>query len=157
MEPDISISEESRKNVASILGKLLANEFVLYTKTRRYHWNVTGPHFNDYHKVFEGQYDELAEDIDAIAERIRSLGVMVAASLTEFKERTNLEEHPNTYPNAKTMTENLLKDHETIIKSIRSNIPQVGNFGDVGTEDFLTELLEKHEKTAWMLRATLED
>ena len=157
MEPDISIDGDNRKKIASILGKLLANEFVLYAKTRRYHWNVKGPHFNDYHKVFEGQYDELAVDIDEIAERIRSLGEMVAASLAEFKERTSLEEHPDIYPDAKTMTANLLKDHETIIKSIRSNIPQVGNFGDVGTEDFLTGLLEKHEKTAWMLRATLEE
>ena len=104
------------------------------------------------------QYDELATDMDDIAERIRALGVKVDASLDEFQRKTRLKEHPGTYPDAKTMTANLLADHETIIKSIRADIPKIGDeYGDVGTEDFMTGLLEKHEKTAWMLRATLED
>ena len=156
MQPQLGIAEQNRKEVAGILETILADEYVLYTKTRNYHWNVFGPHFNDYHKLFEEQYTALTEDIDEIAERIRSLGFKVASSLEEFQKNSQLKEHPGDYPNATSMVKNLLADHETIIATMRLKIPQIGKeYEDVGTEDFVTGLLEKHEKTAWMLRATI--
>lgn len=154
---NIGISEQNRRGIVEILDSILADEYVLYTKTRNYHWNVTGPHFNDYHKVFEEQYNELSDDIDEIAERIRSLGSKTPSSLSEFQKNSQLEEHPGEYPSASSMASNLLDDHETIIRTIREKIPQVGDkYGDTGTEDFLTTLMEKHEKTAWMIRSILE-
>ena len=155
---NIGITEQNRNSTVEILESILADEYVLYTKTRNYHWNVTGPHFNDYHKVFEGQYEELSNDIDEIAERIRTLGSKVPSSLGEFQKNSQLKEHPGEYPNARIMVSNLLTDHETIIQTIREKIPEIGeNFSDVGTEDFLTGLMEKHEKTVWMLRSILEE
>ena len=151
------ISEQNRQGVVGILDALLADEYVLYTKTRNYHWNVVGPHFNDYHKVFEEQYSSLSDDVDDIAERIRSLGHNTPASLSEFQKNSQLEEHPGEYPSANSMASNLLNDHETIIRTIREKITEIGTrHGDVGTEDFLTGLMEKHEKTAWMIRSILE-
>ena len=156
-QTNTGISEQNRQEIVNILDALLADEYVLYTKTRNYHWNVVGPHFNDYHKAFEEQYDGLTEDIDEIAERIRALGFKASSSLTEFQKNSQIAEHPGEYPDASTMASNLLKDHETVIQTIRKNIPEIGeNYGDVGTEDFLTSLMEKHEKTAWMLRSILE-
>ncbi|MGI9566735.1 MAG: Dps family protein [Nitrosopumilus sp.] len=157
MQTNTGITEQNRQNVADILDALLADEYVLYTKTRNYHWNVVGPHFNDYHKAFEDQYDGLSEDVDEIAERIRALGLKASSSLSEFQKNSQLSEHPGEYSDASTMASNLLKDHETVIRIIREKIPEIGStYGDVGTEDFLTSLMEKHEKTAWMLRSILE-
>ena len=151
------ISEQNRQEIVNILERILADEYVLYTKTRNYHWNVVGPHFNDYHKAFEEQYDGLSEDIDEIAERIRALGFKTSSSLSEFQKNSQIKEHPGQYPDAGTMASNLLNDHEIVIQTIRKNIPEIGEkYGDVGTEDFLTSLMEKHEKTAWMLRSILE-
>ena len=151
------ISEQNRQGVVDILHGLLADEYVLYTKTRNYHWNVVGPHFNDYHKVFEEQYGGLSDDVDDIAERIRSLGYKTAASLSEFQKNSQLEEHPGEHPDAISMASNLLSDHEAIIRTIREKISDVGaKFGDAGTEDFIIGLMEKHEKTAWMIRSMLE-
>ena len=154
----IGIEEQDRLGVANILSTLLCDEYVLYTKTRNYHWNVTGPHFNDYHKMFETQYEELSGDVDEIAERIRSLGGRTIATLTEFTQNTRLTEHPGNYPEPKEMITNLLKDHETIIRNLRKDLETCETkFHDIGTNDFLTGLMEKHEKTAWMLRAALEE
>ena len=157
-QTNIGITEQNRKNTVDILENLLADEYVLYIKTRNYHWNIVGPHFNDYHKAFEEQYDGLSDDIDEIAERIRALGYPVSSSLSEFQKNSQINEHPGEYPNANTMASNLLTDHETVIQIIREKIPEVGDqYGDVGTEDFLTSIMEKHEKTAWMLRSILEE
>lgn len=154
---NMGITEQNRQNTVELLQGLLSDEYVLYTKTRNYHWNVVGPHFNDYHKAFEEQYGGLSDDVDDIAERIRSLGYKVESTLSEFQKNSKIKEHPGEYPDAKTMTINLLEDHETIVRNIRKAIPKIGHeFGDVGTEDFLTSLMEKHEKTAWMLRSILE-
>ena len=153
----IGISEQDRDAVIDILSKALADEYVLYTKTRNYHWNVVGPHFNDLHKFFEAQYDQTAEDIDEIAERVRALGGKAVSTLTEFMKHTRLSEHPAEYPDSKTMIVNLVADHETIIQNLREDIKSCNQHNDVGTEDFLTGMLEKHEKTAWMLRSTLEE
>ena len=153
----IGISEQDREAVIDILTKALADEYVLYTKTRNYHWNVVGPHFNDLHKFFEGQYDQTAEDIDEIAERVRALGGKTVSTITEFMQHTRLSEHPGKYPDSKTMVANLVADHETIIQNLREDIKSCNQHNDVGTEDFLTGMLEKHEKTAWMLRSVLEE
>lgn len=154
---NIGITEQNCRNTVEILQGLLSDEYVLYTKTRNYHWNVVGPHFNDYHKAFEEQYGGLSDDIDDIAERIRSLGYKVESTLSAFQKNSKIKEHPGEYSDAKTMAMNLLEDHEIIVQNIRQVIPKIGDeFGDVGTEDFLTSLMEKHEKTAWMLRSILE-
>ena len=141
--------------LTGLLTGLLADEYVLYTKTRNYHWNVTGPHFNDLHKLFEAQYDALAEVVDEVAERIRALGASTPATLAEFAKQTRLREHPGEYPDARTMLANLLADHETLARTLRADVETTAGAGDMGTSDFLTGLLEKHEKTAWMLRATI--
>ena len=157
-QANIGMSEQNRQSTVGILENLLADEYVLYTKTRNYHWNVVGPHFNDYHKAFEEQYDGLSGDIDEVAERIRALGFKVPSSLGEFQKNSQLGEEAGKYPNASTMATNLLENHETVIQFIREKIPEIGGkYGDVGTEDFLTSLMEKHEKTAWMLRSILEE
>jgi len=157
MQADIGLGEQSRQSVIGVLSRLVSDEYVLYTKTRNYHWNVGGPHFNDYHKTFEVQYAELSTDVDDVAERVRALGAKVPATLEEFQRNSQLREHSGQYPDAKTMARNLLEDHQTVIKTIRERIPQVGEqCGDTGTEDFLTGLMEKHEKTAWMLRSMAE-
>ena len=156
-QAQIGISEHDKGAVIGILTKALADEHVLYTKTRNYHWNVVGPHFNDLHKFFEGQYDQTAEDIDEIAERIRALGGKAVSTMVEFLQHTGLEEHPGKYPDAKSMVANLVADHETIIQNLREDIKSCNQHNDVGTEDFLTGMLEKHEKTAWMLRSILEE
>ena len=154
---NIGISPKNRQGVVNILGKILADQYVLYTKTRNYHWNVTGPHFSEYHKLFAEQYAALDGDIDDVAERIRALGGKSPATLSEFSKMTRLREHPAKYPNARVMIANLLADHEAVILNLRKDVEACGSkYQDVGTEDFLTGLLEKHEKTAWMLRALLE-
>jgi starvation-inducible DNA-binding protein len=134
----------------------LADEYVLYTKTRKYHWNVEGPHFHNLHKLFESQYEEIDETIDAVAERIRALGLYSTGSLDEFLKDTRLKEDGGGQISATQMIENLLADHESLIRSLRSDLATASDsYGDAGTQDFLTGLMESHEKTAWMLRSLL--
>lgn len=156
MEPDIGISSENSKGIIDILNKILADEYVLYTKTRNYHWNVTGLQFNDLHKFFEAQYGEIDGIIDEVAERSRSLGGKAVATLTEFVGTSRVKEQSDTYPEAKTMLKNLLDDNEKIIQVLRQDLETCTKLGDAGTSDFLTGLMEQHEKMAWMLRAFLE-
>ncbi|MFN3653802.1 MAG: Dps family protein [Candidatus Nitrosotenuis sp.] len=153
---DIGLSQGTRQKVVNALSKILADQYVLYTKTRNYHWNVTGEEFSEYHKLFAEQYEALGEDIDDVAERIRSLGAKTPATLSEFIKAARLKEHPGRYPNAKAMIQNLLADHEAVIHTLRNDIELCDDVDDVGTEDFLTQLMEKHEKTAWMLRSILQ-
>lgn len=156
MKPNIGITEKNLEGVIKILNILLADEYVLYTKARNYHWNVVGMQFNDLHKFFESLYEELNEYVDDVAERIRTLGGNAVATLKEFLDLARLKEHPGEYPDAKTMISNLLNDYETVIRNLRNDIVTVGEkYQDLGTVDFLTELMEKHEKTAWMLRSLL--
>jgi starvation-inducible DNA-binding protein len=156
MGVDIGISDEHRQNVIEILNTLLADEFVLYAKTRNYHWNVTGPHFNDLHKFFEAQYGALDDAIDEVAERVRALGGRALGTLEEFRARARLGEKPGTVPAARDMLASLLGDHETLIRSLRGDVDAVTDrHHDVGTADFLTGLLEQHETAAWMLRSFL--
>ncbi|PYM68819.1 MAG: DNA starvation/stationary phase protection protein [Candidatus Rokuibacteriota bacterium] len=157
MNPNIGIADKDRTGVVKILNALLADEYVLYTKTRNYHWNVVGPQFNDLHKFFGEQYEQLADFVDAVAERARQLSGHSVATLGEFMEATRLKEHPGQYPAADEMLENLLGDHETIIRQLRADADTAASkFHDAGTNDFLTGLMESHEKMAWMLRAFLE-
>lgn len=153
---DIGISIENREAVARILSRLLADEHVLYVKTRNYHWNVMGMQFQQLHQVFSDQYTQLAEFTDDVAERIRSLGFFAPGSMENFQQLTRLAESDHVSGNAVQMIENLLQDHESVIQFLRRDLEKVQNdYHDVGTADFLTGLMEAHEKTAWMLRAHL--
>ncbi|AJM93235.1 MULTISPECIES: DNA starvation/stationary phase protection protein [Nitrosopumilus] len=152
---NIGIADQDREGVVSILTSLLSDEYVLYTKTRNYHWNVVSPHFNDYHKFFEGQYGEIEVIIDDIAERIRQLGGKAIATLDELKSHARLPEHPGQYPTDREMFANLVSDQESIIRNLREDLEKSDkSFHDMGTSDFLTGLMEQHEKMLWMLRAT---
>jgi starvation-inducible DNA-binding protein len=155
MKLNIGIADKDRQAVAEILNTLLADEYVLYTKTRNFHWNVTGLQFNDLHKFFEAQYEELDDTVDEVAERARALGARAFGTLEEFRQHTRLKETPGTVPAAKDMLSELLADHETIIRALRQDVEKADQSGDVGTNDFLTGLLEKHEKASWMLRLFL--
>lgn len=156
MKPNIALSDEQRHEVVQILNTLLADEYVLYTKTRNYHWNVLGPQFHDLHKFFESLYDALNDIVDETAERATSLGGKALGTLAEFSQHARLKEHPGEYPEAREMLSDLLADHEAIIRTLRVDLQIcVDRYGDAGTSDFLTGLMEKHEKTAWMLRASL--
>ncbi|MBI4243899.1 MAG: DNA starvation/stationary phase protection protein [Planctomycetes bacterium] len=159
MKPNIGLNENEMGKTIVVLNQLLANEYVLYTKTRNYHWNILGPQFNDLHKWFETQYTELNVIVDDVAERIRQLGGLTTASLTEFTKSSRVPDQHTTKLNAKSMIQNLHTDHETIIKSLRNDIRSLATHSsqDEGTIDFLTGLMEQHEKTAWMLKAYLEE
>ncbi len=153
-KPDIGLKDSSRKGVTGLLESLLADEYVLYTKTRNFHWNVTGPRFHDLHKFFEGQYEAIDEVIDEVAERIRALGENAPGSLAEFLAAARLKEAAGKSLPADEMVTVLLADHESLAKTLRKDIDRCGDeFKDVGTQDFLTGLLEQHEKQAWMLRS----
>ena len=156
MEIEIGLKGQVREEVGRVLNKLLADEHVLYIKTRNYHWNVVGPKFRTLHEFFEEQYKLLAPMIDDIAERARSVGVLAAGSMGQFTSEARLSEESG-HPDADTMIKNLLADHETIIRQLRTDIERVEDeLEDVGTADFLTGLMEQHEEQAWMLRALLE-
>ena len=155
--PNIGIRDGERQAVVSILNTLLADEYLLYTKTRNYHWNVTGPQFNDLHKFFEAQYEALDDIVDEVAERARSLGGRAAGTLEEFRKTARLGEDPGKVPAARDMLAALLADHESLTRTLRTDVDTVTDkHRDTGTADFLTGLLEQHEKMAWMLRSFLE-
>jgi starvation-inducible DNA-binding protein len=157
MAPNIGIADTNRDAIVKILNTLLADEYVLYTKSRNYHWNVVGPQFNDLHKFFEAQYEALNEIVDEVAERARTLGGHAWGTLAEFTGQARLKEHPGQYPAAAVMLANLLADHEAVVRALRADLATVmDKYADAGTSDFLTGLMEKHEKMAWMLRAFLE-
>jgi starvation-inducible DNA-binding protein len=157
MKTNIGITEANRKTVAGQLDKLLADEFVLYTKTLNAHWNLEGPNFHSVHLYFEELYEELQEIVDSVAERIRQLGHYAPATLKDFIRLTHLTEQLEGGNTSQDLIKNLLGDHETIIEFIRSNIKEFDEaHKDAGTSDFVTALMERHEKTAWMLRAHLK-
>ncbi len=156
MAANIGITAKNTQAVAEILSKLLADEFVLYAKTRNAHWNVEGPDFFDKHKFFEGQYEQLDDLMDQVAERIRTIGHYAPATLQSFLELTHLTEKRGQVTGAKNFIKDLTGDHESIIVFLRENINKVADkLGDIGTSDFLTGLLKEHEKMAWFLSAHL--
>lgn len=156
MEAKIGISAENLAEVAHSLSKILADEYVLYTKTRKAHWNVEGPDFYNKHKFFEEQYTQLEGIVDEVAERIRKLGHYTPASLKQFLELTHLTEDDRDKNDASTYIRMLLADHESILIHLRGNIDNYANaLKDAGTSDYITGLMETHETMAWMLRAHL--
>ena len=158
MNPNLGITDKNRSAVVKLLQPLLADEFVLYTKTRNAHWNVTGPHFGHLHAFFESQYGKLEEFIDDVAERIRSLGGTPAATLAEYVKLARLTEAPGKAYSAQEFLAALLTDHEAVIRQVRKDLTDIGDtYGDAGTNDFLTGMMEEHEKMAWMLRASLKE
>lgn len=156
-QPQIGLSDDVLKGVVEIFNTLLADEHVLYMKLRKYHWNVTGPHFNTLHVAFETQYTALEPIIDEIAERIRQYGVLAPGTLGEMAELARLEEQAGHNPDAATMVAELVADHETLVRHLREDIEKADEYDDVSAEDYLTGLLQQHQKFAWLLRATLEN
>ncbi len=156
MKTSIGISDKNREAVVDILNTVLSDEYLLYTKTRNFHWNVTGPDFGELHKFFEAQYEALNDIVDDTAERARSLGGRSLGTMTEFLKHAHLKEAPGVYPEAKKMISDLLVGHEMIIQKLRKDLAACADeYQDMGTTDYLTGLMEKHEKMAWMLRAYL--
>ena len=153
LDIDTGIPRENLKKIANILNDDLADEYVLLTKTRNYHWNVEDRRFNDLHKFFEEQYELISASIDEIAERVRAVGGKTRATLKEFINSAQIAEDVGSYPDADTMLGNLLSDHETIIKTLRKNVKECQDLNDEATANFLTEKMEEHEKMAWMLRS----
>jgi starvation-inducible DNA-binding protein len=157
MKNYIGITDENRQAVAIQLSKLLADEYVLYTKTRNAHWNVEGPDFHSMHLFFESQYEQLDDIMDGVAERIRSIGHYAPATLKSFLNLTHLTEQLDSKNDSLTFLKDLLEDHFSIIEFIRGNIePFASKYGDYGSSDYITGLMEQHEKLAWMLKAHLK-
>lgn len=154
----IGLQDKERSGSADILNRVLSDQHVLYIKTRKYHWNVTGRQFYSLHELLEKQYELLATSIDEVAERVRSLGYPSFGTMEEFIECATLKEEPGVNPEAMAMVANLVGDHEQVIRNLRGFVDQTADeLHDQGTSDFLTGLMEAHEKMAWMLRAFLED
>src|SRR5215212_1689245 len=150
MKVNIGISEKNRQAVANALNKLLADEHVLYNKTRNYHWSVEGPSFMEFHKLYEEQYDQLAEMIDEIAERIRTIGHFAEGRLKEIIKLADLDETAVPVDQS-AQIKNLDGDHEIIINKLRKLITDFDEkYKDIGSSDFVTGLLKQHEKMAWM-------
>ena len=156
MKMDIGINETQREEVAKGLSRLLADTYTLYLKTHGFHWNVTGPMFNTLHLMFETQYTELWTATDVIAERIRALDAFAPGSYSELGKLTSLKESTG-HPNAKEMIAQLLEGNETVARTARSLVKSAENANDEATMDLLTQRLQWHEKTAWMLRSLLRD
>ena len=157
MNPAIGIKKENLAKVAHILNVFLADEFLLYLKTRNAHWNIEGSDFHAMHKFFEDQYEQLDDIMDDVAERIRSLGHYSPATLKEYLELTHLTEQTRKKNDSAGFIKDLLGDHESIITRLRENVNHIANdLQDAGTSDFITGLMETHEKMAWMLRAHLK-
>ena len=157
MKTNIGLNDEARLEVGQILNLILADEFVLYATTRDYHWNVTGPDFRSLHLEFEAQYGQLATWIDDVAERARSIGVGAKGNLAELAKAARSSADPGIGLSGEHMLSELLSLHEELIVQLRTDSDAcIERYGDAGTADFLTGLMERHEKTAWMLRSQIE-
>ncbi len=154
MPIDIGIEEKDRREIAGGLSRLLADTYTLYLKTHNFHWNVTGPMFQTLHLMFEQQYNELALAVDLIAERIRALGYSAPGSYNEFGKLTSIKEADGV-PAAEEIIRQLVAGQETVARTARAVFETAGDANDAPTEDLLTERLQVHEKTAWMLRSLL--
>ena len=156
MKPNIGIPEKKINAVTELLSEALANEVTLYTKTRKFHWNVSGESFMELHKLFENHYKQLEASIDEVAERISKLGHKAIGTMEEFGKLSTVKEHPGEYPSSKEMIKELLTDHETITIMLRKFVDDCSEeHKDVVTADFLTGLMEQHETIAWTLRRYL--
>jgi starvation-inducible DNA-binding protein len=153
---NIGIPEAQRQEIVDGLSRLLADTYTLYLKTHNYHWNVTGPMFQTLHLMFETQYNELALAVDLIAERIRALGSPAPGTYRQFAALSSVPEDSDS-PNAKEMIVRLVQGQEAVVRTARSIFPAVEVARDEPTADLLTQRMQVHEKTAWMLRSLLED
>jgi starvation-inducible DNA-binding protein len=155
MPINTGIDETSRKEIAEGLSRLLADTYSLYMKTHYFHWNVTGPMFNTLHLMFEVQYTELALAVDLVAERIRALGFPAPGSYSAYAQLTSIPETTEV-PNANEMIKLLVEGQEAVVRTARSIFPAADAAHDEPTADLLTQRMQIHEKTAWMLRSLLE-
>ena len=155
MDIDIGISEQDRRSIVDGLSRLLADTYTLYLKTHNFHWNVTGPMFQTLHLMFETQYIELADAVDLVAERIRALGSPAPGTYSMFQALSSIKE-PDGVPDAQEMIRQLTLDHEAVTRTARTLFPAVEKASDEPTADLLTQRMQVHEKTAWMLRSLLE-
>ncbi|PMB52203.1 DNA starvation/stationary phase protection protein [Fischerella thermalis CCMEE 5201] len=153
---NIGIDETNRAKIAEGLSRLLADTYTLYLKTHNFHWNVTGPMFQTLHLMFEQQYTELAMAVDLIAERIRALGYPAPGTYSEFAQLSSIPETSGV-PKAKDMIRLLVEGQEAVVRTARSIFPIVEEVNDEPTADLLTQRMQVHEKTAWMLRSLLEE
>jgi starvation-inducible DNA-binding protein len=154
MKIDIGIKESERAKIAQGLSRLLADTYTLYLKTHNFHWNVTGPMFQTLHLMFEQQYNELALAVDLIAERIRALGFPAPGTYAQFAKLSSIKE-PKGVPSAEDMLRELVAGQEAVVKTARSVFPLVDKVNDEPSADLLTQRMQVHEKTAWMLRSLL--
>lgn len=154
MPINIGIEEHDRREIAEGLSRLLADTYTLYLKTHNFHWNVTGPMFQTLHLMFETQYNELALAVDLIAERIRALGFPAPGTYAEFSRLSSITEDEGT-PGAQAMIRSLVRGQESVVRTARSIFPVVERTNDEPTADLLTQRMQVHEKTAWMLRSLL--
>jgi starvation-inducible DNA-binding protein len=152
---DTGIDAADRRVIAEGLAGVLADSYTLYLKTHKYHWNVTGPMFQTLHVMFEAHYTELAMAVDELAERIRALGSMAPGSYREFTALNSVGEDEDE-PDATEMIRRLVKGHEAVVRTARAAFPAAEKVGDQATMDLLTQRMQVHEKTAWMLRSLLE-
>ena len=153
MKPDLGISAKNLKSVNEILNKVLADGNIMYIKLRKFHWNLSGDNFLELHELFEAQYDAVAEAVDLVTERISTLNGEAIGTAVEFTEKSQLKENPGKLPDNQGMLKELVGDHESIIKSLRTDLDDCEEkYGDAGTADFLTGLMQEHEKMAWKLR-----
>jgi starvation-inducible DNA-binding protein len=155
MDIDIGIKKKDREAIAEGLSRLLADTYTLYLKTHNFHWNVKGPMFQTLHLMFEAQYTELALAVDLIAERIRSLGFPAPGTYKQFAALSSIKETDGV-PTATAMIKLLVEGQEAVAKTARSVFPVVDKANDEPTADLLTQRMQVHEKTAWMLRSLLE-
>lgn len=151
------ISEGDRKEIAAGLSHLLADSYTLYLKTHKFHWNVTGPMFQTLHLLFETQYNELALAVDLIAERIRALGHFAPGSYAEFSKLSSIQESAGDVPRAKEMIRELVDGQEAVVRTARKIFPAAERGNDDATADLITQRIQLHEKSAWMLRSLLEE
>lgn len=153
---DIGISDSNRKKIADGLSNLLADSYTLYMMTHNFHWNVTGPQFNTLHTMFMTQYTEQWAALDIIAERIRTLGYPAPGTYSEFSKRASIKEVDGV-PKATEMVRHLVKAQEATARTARKLFPLADAANDQPTADVLTQRIDVHEKTAWMLRSLLEE
>jgi starvation-inducible DNA-binding protein len=155
MQVDIGIDADTRKEIADGLSRLLADTYTLYLKTHYFHWNVTGPMFQTLHLMFETQYTELALAVDLIAERIRALGFPAPGSYAQYAQLSSIPE-TTSVPKATEMIKLLVEGQEAVCRTARSIYASADKASDEATADLLTQRLQLHEKTAWMLRSLLD-
>lgn len=153
---DIGISDQNRAEIAEGLSRLLADTYTLYLKTHYFHWNVTGPMFQTLHLMFETHYNELALAVDLVAERIRSLGHIAPGTYAAYARLSSIQETEGV-PKAQDMIRELVAGHEAVCRTARSVFPLAEKASDESTADLLTQRLQVHEKTSWMLRSLLEN